>query len=570
MSGLTIGWEYLTGYAVATDSSSRDRAEWPPHPGRLFMALAAAWFETGEDDEEGRALRRMESLGDPELYLPADVEIAERTNVTFYVPVNDKAGPSKSSLQSVSGLLRSKQPRTFPRVYVGDQPCWMHWAETDISSEELQALDRLCAKVTRLGHSSSLVRMWVAEMPPVDSSSERLVSEERLPDQALRSISPGMLQMLADRYGEAPRQQHALLSEKLGMLKAAKKSIKGSGSKERKAAIDVEIQAIEEQLLEIVPRPIVRPALGLWSGYRRPTSVQPEIGHSHFDTDLLVLSQVAGPALPITATLAATRALRQTVMAHSGEQPAPTWVSGHDADGSPAQNAPGHLACVALPFLGHHHADGRLLGAALIFPRVVGPRERGGVLGPMLIDSSTLQPRDVELKLGRLGIWTLRKCDATERRGNLQPETWTAFPNGAERWASVTPVVLDRFPKCDRTQDRHGWAGEVASILRRSCHRVGLPEPVEVDVDTTSWHRGSVRAWAKRRPLRGHHGRQQPDAALGDGFPSFPLKGTNAPRPQVHVWIRFPRPVVGPVLLGTGRYLGYGLCRPLRVSKEVR
>ena len=46
MASLTIAWEYLTGYAVATDPTSRDRAEWPPHPARVFMALAAAWFET--------------------------------------------------------------------------------------------------------------------------------------------------------------------------------------------------------------------------------------------------------------------------------------------------------------------------------------------------------------------------------------------------------------------------------------------------------------------------------------------------------------------------------------------
>ncbi len=46
MPALTIGWEYLTGYAVATDPNTRERAEWPPHPARVFMAMAAAWFET--------------------------------------------------------------------------------------------------------------------------------------------------------------------------------------------------------------------------------------------------------------------------------------------------------------------------------------------------------------------------------------------------------------------------------------------------------------------------------------------------------------------------------------------
>ncbi len=57
MPSLTLGWEYLTGYAVATDPSSRERAEWPPHPARVFMALAAAWFETEPPASESNAQR---------------------------------------------------------------------------------------------------------------------------------------------------------------------------------------------------------------------------------------------------------------------------------------------------------------------------------------------------------------------------------------------------------------------------------------------------------------------------------------------------------------------------------
>src|SRR5947209_367306 len=129
MATLTIAWEYLTGYAVATDPSSRDRAEWPPHPARVFMALSAAWFETeppepaGNEREdwkaEGEALRWLEKLGDPEMIVPVVDRGLERTNVTVYVPVNDRAGPSAAALQSCPALTRSKQPRTFPRVWVG-------------------------------------------------------------------------------------------------------------------------------------------------------------------------------------------------------------------------------------------------------------------------------------------------------------------------------------------------------------------------------------------------------------------------------------------------------------------
>ena len=39
---------------------------------------------------------------------------SERSNVTYYVPVNDKAGPSAATLQSCPAITRSKQPRILP------------------------------------------------------------------------------------------------------------------------------------------------------------------------------------------------------------------------------------------------------------------------------------------------------------------------------------------------------------------------------------------------------------------------------------------------------------------------
>lgn len=568
MPGLTIGWEYLTGYAVATDPSSRERAEWPPHPGRVFMALAAAWFETGEDIAEGEALRWLEALGDSELCLPARDQAAERTNVTVYVPVNDKAGPAAAMLQSAPAMTRSKQPRTFPRVHVGDARCYMHWPEAESVENHRDALDRLCRKVTRIGHSSSLVRMWVGDAEEFnDADGERLLPDDHLADRQTRSISKGMLGMLVERFGEDSRRKHAELSGQIDALKASRKAVKGKGSKERKAAIDGEIKSLEEQLSRLGARPPIRPTLGLWTGYRRVDSTrgEPDVERTHFDTDLFVLTQVAGPTLPVVSTLAATRALRGAVMKCSGVQPVPQWVSGHQIDGSACNADAGHLACIPLPFVGNEHADGHLLGVGLVFPRSVDRRNRGQVLGPLLMNNKG-RPQDVELTLGRLGLWTVKKGDWTEWRGTLQPKTWTAHPAGATKWASVTPVVLDRFPKADRAKDRAAWTDEVASIIAGACTRIGLPDPVGIDIDTTCWHRGGPRAVGKRRPLRGAIGT---DAALGDGFPFYPAKGSNASRPQVHVWLAFAEPVVGPILLGAGRYQGYGLCKPVNNPKEA-
>ena len=71
--------------------------EWPPHPGRVFMALAAAHFQTGGAASERAALEWLEQQNAPGL-VASDSE--SRAVVTHFVPVNDKAGPSKALLQS--------------------------------------------------------------------------------------------------------------------------------------------------------------------------------------------------------------------------------------------------------------------------------------------------------------------------------------------------------------------------------------------------------------------------------------------------------------------------------------
>lgn len=546
MPGLTIAWEYLTGRCVATDPASRQRAEWPPHPGRVFMAMAAAWFETGKDKAEGDALSWLEKLSNPELGLPPRTSVFQRTVMNVFVPVNDVAGPSSALLQSAP-ITRSKQPRTFPSVWVGDGYCFLHWPNADTAEVQRHraALEQLCGKVTRIGHSSSLVRMWVAEQLPSTELTETWVPDESLADLHTRCFSEGTLNLLDRQFNRQGSEQHQGLKEQISTLQAEKP--KGKRAKEQ---------------TRFDPRDPIRPKLGLWTGYRRKEAEPPPSApHANFDSDLLILTQVDGPRLPLASTLAVTRALRGAVMAHISSN-IPDWISGHKANGEPARNGNHQLAFISLPFVGHEHADGHLLGVGLVFPRGVPRAERGRVLSRFLV-SETGQPRDVELTLGRLGVWTVRKRDWLEHRRALQPETWTAHPRGATTWASVTPVVLDRFPKCDPVKERPEWEAEVAGIITTSCERLGLPAPVEMAVGTTSWHRGSLRAVVKRRPLRGHPELSSGEAALGDGFPPYPTKGGNGPRPQFHVRLRFAEPVVGPVLLGAGRFFGYGLCKPL-------
>src|SRR5262249_23048631 len=99
---------------------------------------------------------------------------------------------------------------------------------------------------------------------------------------------------------------------------------------------------------------------------------------------------------------------------------------------------------------------------------------------------------------------------------NLRAKTWIS---PSTRWASATPVLLDRFPK------KQSGAEE---IIARSCEDVGLPPPAEIGVSRYSPLYG-VEPCEKFVTLR----------RVGD-----------RPRLSTHVTLTFDRPVEGPVLIG--------------------
>src|SRR5437899_5710196 len=95
---LPLGIRYLTG-CVTASHGRYEQVEWPPHPGRVFMALAAAHYQTGADPGERAALIWLEALSDPPVIHAAGA--SPRSTVTQFVPVNDKAGPAKTVMHSL-------------------------------------------------------------------------------------------------------------------------------------------------------------------------------------------------------------------------------------------------------------------------------------------------------------------------------------------------------------------------------------------------------------------------------------------------------------------------------------
>lgn len=549
MSGLTIGIEFLTGRCVAATVSDRDEPEWPPHFGRVFMAMAAACFETGEDDAEVSALKWLESLKTPPVLQASDA--SRRTAVSVYVPVNDKVTATKSLLQTVPGMTRSKQERAFPTAIPHDPVVRFVWNDAPDADAHITALNRVCSNVIRVGHSSSLVRAWAqdcvetSETPqwqPTDDASElstRIVGEGEF-ERLKRACNAARI----EQFGElAIRIESGTASEK----KTAKAEFEEAFGQKYKAALRP-------------PEP-TPPVLGLWQGYTQAKSasdaavIEPE----YFDPELIILGKVNGRSLGLQDTLAATRQLRNAAMKQAATQPHPPgWLSGHQEDGSPIEGP--HVAFLALPYVGGPYADGHLMGLALAVPRsrFVPPEDRGRELRHLLINDDG-NAREIELLLGRLGVWSVQMEDSDTPRRSLQNRTWV---KPSRCWASVTPVVLDRFPKKNRATDRKAWHAEVVETIALSCERAGMPRPIEIDVDTTSWHAGAPRAYRKSRRLS--DGRQEsPETAFGAGFPPMPSRAGKPARPQIHVFLKFAHRVRGPVLLGAGRFLGYGFCKPL-------
>jgi CRISPR-associated protein Csb2 len=529
---LALGIHYLTGYATATSVGSRDEAEWPPHPGRVFMALVAALYETkplpGDIEyaaswqEERAALEWLEALDAPSLKVSEHFDI--RSVVTSYVPVNDKLS-----------FPANKQPRTFPKVRPHDPNLFLIWPDATPSNAHKNALYRLCQKVTRIGHSSSLVQMW--RVPEGEDPSPDLYPITTPPRGSkaihLRITTAGCLRELQQQFnGDA--------IDRFFDLSLSISSSTGKAKKEAEAVFAAEFGV--KWTHSLPPPTRLRPMLTITRPYVRRLPAEAAISQGYFDSDLLILTKQEGLNLGLESTAALTEALRGALLKACGED-APEWLTGHRAKGIPSERP--HVALLPLAFAGFQHADGHLLGLAIAFPRDVPTRERGRVLRPFLYDQNG-QPAEIRLTLGKLGVWTLRQEERTVPPVTLRAETWCQTKEPADTWASVTPVVLNRHPKLDPDADRAAWFAEIADIIAASCEHSGLPRPVEIDLDKTAWHEGAPRA----RPA-------------GGGFPLLPGKPGSPARQQVHVWLRFADPVQGPVILGAGRYRGYGLCKPI-------
>jgi CRISPR-associated protein Csb2 len=504
-----LGVEFLMRRAIMTRIDNREEAEWPPHPDRVFMALVAAFGEWGlqEPDPElyERALKWLEGVGSPALRVPDWKKPAKRTPFTSYVPVNDLQTPTASA-KKMAELAKK-----------GDK------AVKEYADEGLKILPERRLKAGRAFPATV----------PEDPTFHLIWEGSELPAE----VRPALEQLCRNvtYLGHSATPVRVWIDDNPGTptlfpnpaQPALRLRVSGKGRtdylKGRHAAG-------------------LRPQPSLWEAYG-PKVEDRGAGATDgaFDAGIFVLRQVGGRKFAMESCGIVADAIRLELIRRHGTnvQDAPEWLSGHAPDGSPSKQP--RPAYVPLGFVGSEHADGHLLGVAVAVPNdFAHTQELFALLGrhdgnnPQAIEAGvpylSVTVRNPHLENREIGTLELELDERPEgrRQGALKSFTWT---HPSRVWKTVTPIMLPQFP-------RRGLDAE--EVVAKACVDAGYPQPAAVRVSYAPLVRGVPHSRA---------------------FHVKPRTG-RPPRPLTHAEVVFPVPVRGPVLIGAGRYSGYGTCRP--------
>ena len=443
-------------------------AEWPPHPARVFCALASAV----STDAGWSALRWLEAQPAPEVW--ADPADRVRTGRIAAYVVENAIDASGGNL-TWPGRDNGMRTRAFATPTTGTFT--VAWPQADPPAGVLDELRELARNVPYVGRSTSLAEVSVLQSAPADPSDQVVYEAVPLGDPRaawqVRVPYPGYVDELQAAYLDGRRSWEVARAVPYAVRQ---QRAVPAGDADRSSGRST-ASPFEDLMVWTLARPIARISGG--------------------------------------QVVALTSALRKAVMARIPD-PIPAQLSGHGAPGRP------HLGFLALPDVGHDHADGHVLGVALAVPRSLPAADLTLLLRAVIMDPLW--------QLRMPGGSTLALQYGADRYG-LQPSRWAAGSRGSRDWVTATPLMLDGHLRRGRDE-----AGEVA----RSLTIAGYPRPADVEVSAAPLTAGAV--W---RPRPGT------------------LPADRPQRRMLHARIRFAEPVVGPVLAGSMRYLGLGLFLPV-------
>jgi len=219
----------------------------------------------------------------------------------------------------------------------------------------------------------------------------------------------------------------------------------------------------------------------------------------------LIPIAIKGRSLAGTRGPEIARAFRRALMSVL-DNPIASVVSGHSPDGTPVKES--HIGFHPMLFSGTKHADGHVMGVALLLPSRLKQTERF-VLLKGLKNIESLRTPWAEFEVSQFDpAWSLNSLRYTD---------------SSRVWSTVTPLELPCYPR-----KKKGAHEIVAECVEAS----GLPKPASVRVSSNPRLSGGYESkmYEKKRGM------------------------------LIHADITFDQPVSGPIAIGRGRYLGHGLC----------
>ena len=512
--------EYLLCVSFAATPNKKNIAEWPPHPDRLFLALVAAWGESTKDQFGADALRWLEKQEPPSIRSP---NTHTRDRFRSFVPTSSPDESTAKVLNTKTGVLQLLQSiyrkeRHFPATVLPDDDPRVHmmWKNADPTPDIRRALSDLASRISRIGHSASVVRVAILKDPDFIPN---YVCDEDTGNIDLRCPYPGRFDSITNSFDKN----------------------NGTGVVWRSKIAPTRRYAIPGR-----------------------TITQSVMGRKD---EWVTLAFEGEPIPTLTSFPVVAKRMRDAIM-HHADNPVHSIISGHGPGGESVKGP--HLAIVPMANVGWgKYSDGSLMGISMVLPRVstYGKAERSQMRQAVsrFLRSDKRQPETPHsnpdpvhkkttpgfntipyrsdsgtgssqgrLNLGKAGVATLKRSD---ERKSLQPDRYVET---SRMWASVTPMVLDHHPKKNH---------DPASIISDGCARVSLPRPVSVSYSRYSSVSGAPNAYVAGGANRGW-------------MP--PKPGFLNSKFVCHAVIDFGRDVQGPVMLGAGRYYGLGLFIPHR------
>lgn len=251
------------------------------------------------------------------------------------------------------------------------------------------------------------------------------------------------------------------------------------------------------------------PALATKARYRLPQRAGRPVNMGRIVASLILRPAVSGRRVS-AVTAAFKAAVLDRHQAMYGEPPSVLHGHGYGSTGYDLARF------LALPDVGHAHASSRIHGVAMWLPADVDVAVVGRIREVV---------RSIPELVGRSFRSQVEVWDRQRRPRAADPRRWT----GPSRWwATVFPAVVER----------HGpiSLGEIC----RWCKHAGAPEPIAIRHSRSPLVHGAVSL-----------------------APSEVHRPDRPGRPYCHIELVFAEPVTGPIVIGSGRQRGLGLCAPI-------